>query len=122
MSGEYGKENDIFMLGTAIWQTFRISELAGRDPLASRRDFAPCANIEKQQVSSQRLCCAADCYMVQGTVKLLYKAFSENNSWVQNPNTNRFKRTLIYFNTDTQYAHFRGNPLYQATKRHLNNR
>ena len=23
-----------------------------------------------------------------------------------------------YFNTDTQYANFRGNPLYQATKRH----
>ena len=38
------------------------------------------------------------------------------------PNTKRFKRTLIYFNTDTQYANFRGNPLYQATKRHLNNR
>ena len=37
----------------------------------------------------------------------------------QDPNTKRFKRTLIYFNTDTQYAHFRGNPLYQATKRHL---
>ena len=37
------------------------------------------------------------------------------------PNTKRFKPTLIYFNTDTQYAHFRGNPLYQATKRHLNN-
>ena len=29
------------------------------------------------------------------------------------------KRTLIYFNTDTQYAKFRENPLYQATKRHL---
>ena len=26
------------------------------------------------------------------------------------------------FNTDTQYAHFWGNPLDQATKRHLNNR
>ena len=25
-----------------------------------------------------------------------------------------FKRTLIYFNRDTQYAHFPGNPLYQA--------
>ena len=33
----------------------------------------------------------------------------------QDPNTKKFKRTLIYFNTDTQYAHFRGNPLYQAT-------
>ena len=37
----------------------------------------------------------------------------------QDLNTKRFKRTLIYFNTDTQYAHIRGNPLYQATKRHL---
>ena len=37
-------------------------------------------------------------------------------------NTKRFKRTLIYFETDTQYANFRGNPLHQATKRHLNNR
>ena len=40
----------------------------------------------------------------------------------QDPNTKRFKQTLIYFNTDTQHAHFRGNPLYQATKRHLHNR
>ena len=37
----------------------------------------------------------------------------------QDLNTKRFKRTLIYFNTDTQYAHIRGNPLYQSTKRHL---
>ena len=27
----------------------------------------------------------------------------------------RFKRTLIYFNTDSQYANCRENPLYQAT-------
>ena len=41
----------------------------------------------------------------------------------QNPNTKRFKRTLIYFYTDTQYANFRGNlALYQATKRDLNSR
>ena len=39
----------------------------------------------------------------------------------QDPSTNRFKRTLIYFDTDTQYANFWGNPLCQATKRHLNN-
>ena len=40
----------------------------------------------------------------------------------QDPDTKRFKRMLIYFNTDTQYANFRGNPLYQATKRHLTNK
>ena len=40
----------------------------------------------------------------------------------QDPNTERFKQMLIYFNTDTQYADFLGNPLYEATKRHLNNR
>ncbi|MCB4784616.1 MAG: hypothetical protein LGB69_08545 [Sulfurovum sp.] len=40
----------------------------------------------------------------------------------QDPNTESFKQTLIYFNTDTQYAQFWGNPLHQATKRHLNNR
>ena len=33
----------------------------------------------------------------------------------QNPNTKRFKRTLIYFNMDTQYANFQGNPLYPCT-------
>ena len=38
----------------------------------------------------------------------------------KDPNTKRFKRKLIYFNTNTQYAHFRGNPFCQATKRHLN--
>ena len=37
----------------------------------------------------------------------------------QDPNTKRFKRTLINFDTDTQYANFRGNPLCQAAKRHL---
>ena len=40
----------------------------------------------------------------------------------QDPNTKRFKRTLIYFDMDTQYAHFQGNPLCQATKWHLNNK
>ena len=35
----------------------------------------------------------------------------------QDPITNTFKRTLIYFGTDTQYANFRGNLLRQATKR-----
>ena len=35
-------------------------------------------------------------------------------------NAKRFKRTLIYYDTNTQYANFRGNPHRQATKRHLN--
>ena len=34
----------------------------------------------------------------------------------QDPKTKRFKRTLIYFDTVTQYAKFPGNPVYQATK------
>ena len=33
----------------------------------------------------------------------------------------RFKRMLIYYDTDTQSANYGGNPLCQATKRHLNN-
>ena len=33
----------------------------------------------------------------------------------------RFKRTLIYYDTDTQSAKFRGSPPCQATKRHLSN-
>ena len=33
----------------------------------------------------------------------------------------RFKRTLNYYDIDTQSANVRGNPLRQATKRHLNN-
>ena len=33
----------------------------------------------------------------------------------QDPNTKRFKRTLIYFNTDTQYAHFRGTDIRSKT-------
>ena len=37
----------------------------------------------------------------------------------QDPKTKRFKRTL---DMATQDAHFRVNPLYQATKLHLNNR
>ena len=33
----------------------------------------------------------------------------------QDLNTKRFKRTLIYFNTDTQYTNCRGNPLYKKS-------
>ena len=32
----------------------------------------------------------------------------------QDPNTKWFKWTLIYFNTNAQYANLRGNPLYQV--------
>ena len=38
----------------------------------------------------------------------------------QDPNTKRFKRTLIYFNTDTQYANFRGNRNLKKKKKKLN--
>ena len=35
----------------------------------------------------------------------------------QDPNPPKwFRQTLIHFDTDTQYAHFWGNPLCQATK------
>ena len=40
----------------------------------------------------------------------------------QDPNTKRFKRVLIHFDIDTQYAHFWGNFLCQARKQHLNNK
>ena len=33
----------------------------------------------------------------------------------------RLKRTLIYYDLDTQYAHIRGSPIHQTTKRYLNN-
>ena len=39
----------------------------------------------------------------------------------QDPNTKRLKRTLIYYDMDTQYTNFGGTPLRQATKQHLNN-
>ena len=32
----------------------------------------------------------------------------------------RFRRLLIYYDTNTQSANFQGNPLWQAAKRHLN--
>ena len=50
MGGQYGKENDVFMLGTVMWQVFRIIGLAAKNPAASDRDFAPCSCIEKENV------------------------------------------------------------------------
>ena len=41
---------------------------------------------------------------------------------LRDPNIKRFKWKLIYFDTNTRYAIFWGNPLCQATKQHLNNR
>ena len=68
---------------------------------------------------------------------ILYASFNEQNSLVtvisshttlrvfeplnHGQNTKRFKPTLIFSDTDTQYANFRGNPLCQTSKRHLNN-
>ena len=43
----------------------------------------------------------------------------KNKTWMETHK--RFKRTLIYYDIDTQSAHFWGNPLCQATKRYLNN-
>ena len=40
------------------------------------------------------------------------------NIW-EDPNTRRFKRMLISYDTDTQCSNVRGNPLLQATERHL---
>ena len=57
-------------------------------------------------------------------LKMLWKIIIWNRMTAsvlkQDPNTKRFKRMLIYFNTDTQYAHFSVNLLYQASKWHLN--
>ena len=36
----------------------------------------------------------------------------------KDPNTKRFKRIPFYYDTDTQHAHFWGNPLCQATHTH----
>ena len=38
----------------------------------------------------------------------------------QDPKHKKFKRTLIYYNTDTQYANVPGNLPCQATKRSTN--
>ena len=38
----------------------------------------------------------------------------------QDPNTQKVQWNAIY-QDETQHANFLGNPLYQATKRHLNN-
>ena len=51
-------------------------------------------------------------------VKFNEEARSGQAEAAQDLNTKRFKRKRIYFNTDTQYSNFRGNPLYKATKRH----
>ena len=39
----------------------------------------------------------------------------------QDPNTQKVQKTAIIYKDKTQHANFRGSPLYQATKRHLNN-
>ena len=56
----------------------------------------------------------ADCHQDKdGTV-------TNQDPKVKNKKTNK-KNTLIYYDTDTQNANVRGNPLRQATKQHLNN-
>ena len=57
---------------------------------------------------------------MRGCTLIYFRLKRQSQTFHHYPNTKRYKRTLIYFDTDTQYAHFRGNSLYQATKRHLN--
>ena len=54
--------------------------------------------------------------------KLSRKSLLSSHKTTLKQQVNGLKQTLIYFNTDIQYTNFRGNPLYQATKRHLSNR
>ncbi|XP_076450172.1 uncharacterized protein LOC143286477 [Babylonia areolata] len=53
LSGRFGPEADVFMLGTVIWELFRIREGTAKDPLATPRDFAPHANVSKDKVIEQ---------------------------------------------------------------------
>ena len=38
---------------------------------------------------------------------------------IRDPNTQKVQKNAIYWDKAKQPANFRGNPLYQATKRHL---
>ena len=61
-------------------------------------------------------------YIVDNRFLLKSEARMTASVLKQDPNTyKRLKRTLICYDTDKQFANFRGNPLCQATKRHLNN-
>ena len=47
---------------------------------------------------------------------------SEGCESAQQNQTQKDSNERLFILTRTQYAHFRGNPLCQTTKRHLNNR
>ena len=80
-------------------------------------------NLTLSQVSGS-LCplCARICFYLSELKKNTVWNRMTASILKQDPNTKRFKQMLIYFNPDTQYANFWGNPLYQATKWHLNNK
>ena len=84
----------------------------GKGGLESRLEW----NVGESRLQ-QDLC---PCWQVTPLVWLFYDIWFDR--CVHHPNTKRFKKTFIYFSTDTQCAHFQGNPLYQATKRHLTNK
>ena len=58
---------------------------------------------------------AVDCVVTSTVIQLFIRALIRSKH-------KKVQTNAYLFNTDTQYANFRGNPLYQATKRHLNNR
>ena len=60
---------------------------------------------------SKKAPCTARHSRVYGTLK---------RKKIQIQTQKRFKRTLICYDTNTQSANLRGNPLCQSTKRHLN--
>ena len=67
-----------------------------------------------QRVASRFFVCGLKVRRIDDDVGLNVLTYRAD---ILGPNTKRFKRTLVNFNTDTEYANFRENPLYQATKR-----
>ncbi|XP_076457847.1 uncharacterized protein LOC143291709 isoform X1 [Babylonia areolata] len=52
VSGRYGRENDVFQLGTLILQLYRILAITQNSPSAERRDFAPCPSYPAEKLAN----------------------------------------------------------------------
>ena len=103
------------------WPNRQHYDTSSEPVLAQRYGVRPVSGRRRFDSQLRLSCLSNSCGLWDTVLSLCPSHKSETRITASVLNNKGFKRTLIYYDPDTQSANFRGNPLRQATKGHLNN-